>query len=155
MARARPVHAPLARALDEARFGPARTLDLRTSMPTVAEALRRADPWIRERQMARAGEVLIITGRGAGSPDGIGAVRGAITNLLARLKRAGVVENVGTHTAGSFVVELASIQSLFDVNRRSRHPDADTPLADPQGIAVGPVVFWPIFRHFEPITVLA
>jgi hypothetical protein len=135
MARARPVNAPLAQALDEARFGPARTLDLRTSMPTVAEALRRAEPWIRERQMARAGEVLIITGRGAGSPDGIGAVRGAITNLLARLKRAGVVEHVRSHTAGSFVVALASIQSLFDVNRRSRHPEADIALADPQGIA--------------------
>jgi hypothetical protein len=135
MARARRVHAPLARALDEARFGPARTLDLRTSMPTVAEALRRAEPWIRERQMARAGEVLIITGRGAGSPDGVGAVRDAIANVLARLKRAGVVENVRAHTAGSFAVELASIQSLFDVNRRSRHREADTPLADPQGIA--------------------
>ena len=136
MARARPVHAPLAQALDEARFGPARTLDLRTSMPTVAEALRRAEPWIRERQMARAGEVLIVTGRGAGSPGGVGVVRSAITNLLARLKRAGVVENVRAHTAGSFVVELASIQSLFDVNRRSRHREADVPLADPQGIAV-------------------
>jgi hypothetical protein len=135
MARAKPVHAPLAQALDEARFGPARTLDLRTSLPTVAEALRRAEPWMRERQMARAGEVLIITGRGAGSPDGIGAVRAAITSLLARLKRAGVVENVRTHTAGSFVVEFASIQSLFDVNRRSRHPEANVPLADPQGIA--------------------
>jgi hypothetical protein len=136
MARARPVHAPLAQALDEARFGPARTLDLRTSLPTVAEAVRRAEPWIRERQMARAGEVLIVTGRGAGSPDGIGAVRGAIAKLLARLKRAGVVMNVGAHTAGSFVVELASIQSLFEVKRRSRHPEADVPLADPQGIAV-------------------
>jgi hypothetical protein len=135
MARARPVHAPLAQALDEARFGPARTLDLRTSLPTVAEAVRRAEPWIRERQMARAGEVLIITGRGAGSPDGIGAVREAIAKLLARLRRAGVVLDVRAHTAGSFAVELAPIQALFEVKRRSRHRDAEAPLADPQGIA--------------------
>ena len=53
-------------AFDEARFGAERTLNLRASFPTAAEATRRADLWLRERQMAKAGEVLVITGRGAG-----------------------------------------------------------------------------------------
>jgi hypothetical protein len=136
MARARPVRPSLAHALDEARFGPARTLDLRTSLPTTAEAVRRAEPWLRDRQMARAGTVLIVTGRGAGSPGGVGAVRRAIEELLARLRRAGVVQEVRFHTAGSFAVELAPIRALFEVHRRARHPSAEVPAADPEGIAL-------------------
>ncbi len=111
----------VARALDEARFGPARTLDLRTSLPTASEAARRAEAWLRERQMARAGEVLVITGRGLGSPGGIGVVRATIESLLTRLRRVGVVARVGTHTPGSFVVELAPIRALFEAGPRSRH----------------------------------
>lgn len=125
---ARRVRTALVRAFDEARFGPARTLDVRTSLPTAAEAVRRAEPWLRERQMARAGEVLIITGRGRGSPGGIGVVREAIHKLLAGLKRQGVVARVGEHTPGSFVVELAPIRALFDRPPRSR---SRTPAQDP------------------------
>ena len=128
------MHAPLARAFDDVRFGPARTLDLRRSLPTAAEAVRRAEPWMRERQMARAGEVLIITGRGQGSPGGVGAVRRAIEGLLARMKRSGVIRGARLHTAGSFAVELAPVRALFEVVRRSRHRDADAELADPAGI---------------------
>src|ERR1035437_9658131 len=90
----------LHRAFDEARFGAARTLDLRTSMPTGAEAVRRAEPWLRERQMARAGGVLVITGRGRASPGGIAVVREAIRKLLGTLKRKGVVAAVAEHTPG-------------------------------------------------------
>ncbi len=120
----------VARALDEARFGPARTLDLRTSLPTPSEATRRAEPWLRERQMARAGEVLVITGRGLGSPGGIGLVRAAIESLLTRLRRAGVVAQVRTHTPGSFAVELAPIRALFEVGRRSRRSAGPVPTVD-------------------------
>ena len=103
-------------------------------MPTGAEAVRRAEPWIRERQMARAGEVLIITGRGLGSPGGVGVVRREIEALLTRLKRLGVVARVRMHTPGSFVVELASIRALFETKKRTRHRDADLPPADPSGL---------------------
>lgn len=113
----------LARALDEAKYGPARTLDIRTSMPTAAEAVRRAEPWLRERQMARAGEVLIVTGRGRGSVGGHGVVREAIQKLLSRLKRVGVVATVSEQNPGAFVVRLASIRALFEPPPRSRHPE--------------------------------
>lgn len=112
----------LAGAFDEARFGPARTLDLRAHLPTVAEALRRTEPWLRERQVAKAGDVLIITGRGRGSPDGVGAIRTAMGPLLARLKRTGVVERIVEHNAGAFAVTLAPMRALFEVGPRSRGP---------------------------------
>jgi hypothetical protein len=128
----RSAHIALHRAFDEARFGPARTLDLRTSMPTGAEAARRAEPWLRERQMARAGEVLIITGRGRGSPGGIGVVRDAIQRLLGTLKRKGVVAAVGEHTPGSFVVTLAPVRALFETVPRSRSHDSRVPPHDPK-----------------------
>jgi hypothetical protein len=134
MTAARKVSPSLAHALDEARFGPARILDLRTSLPTGPEAVHRAEPWLRERQMARAGEVLIVTGRGHGSPGGVGVVRREIEALLTRLKRVGVVQRVRMHTPGSFVVELAPIQALFEIKKRARHRDADPPLADPAGL---------------------
>ena len=117
----------LAAAFDEARFGPARTLDLRTDLPTVTEALRRTEPWLRERQMAKAGEVLVITGRGLGSPEGIGAIRAAVGPLLARLKRTGVVERVVEHNAGAFAVTLAPIRALFETGARSRGPRPTPP----------------------------
>lgn len=120
----------VARALDEARYGPARTLDLRTSLPTADEATRRAEAWLRERQMARAGEVLVITGRGLGSPGGVGIVKAAIESLLTRLRRQGVVARVRTHTPGSIVVELAPIRALFEVVPRTRHPSAPAAAAD-------------------------
>lgn len=116
----RRAHMTLHRAFDEARFGSARTLDLRSSMPTGAEAVRRAEPWLRERQMARAGEVLVITGRGRGSPGGIAVVREAIRKLLGTLKRKGVVGDVAEHTPGSWVVTLAPVRALFETVPRSR-----------------------------------
>ena len=108
----------LHQALDEARFGAARTLNLRASLPTVAQALGRAESWLRERQVTQAGEVLIITGRGNQSEAGVSAVRQAIVRLLASLRRRGVVAEVSEHTAGSFVVRLAPISSLREAARR-------------------------------------
>jgi hypothetical protein len=125
-------HIALHRAFDEARFGPARTLDLRASMPTGVEAVRRAEPWLRERQMARAGDVLVITGRGKGSPGGIAVVREAIRKLFGTLKRKGVVTSFEEHTAGSFVVTLAPVRALFETVPRSRSNDARVKPADPR-----------------------
>lgn len=124
----------MARALDEARFGPARTLDLRTSMPTASQAATRAELWLRDRQMARAGDVLVITGRGRGSPGGA-TVRAAVEALLSRLKRLGVVARVQAHTTGAFVVGLAPIPALFDAAARSRHREDPPPAAGPDVIA--------------------
>jgi hypothetical protein len=108
----------VAQAFDEARFGPDRVLNLRASLPTGAEATRRAESWLRERQAAAAGDVLVITGRGRGSLDGVPIVREAIVRLFPALRRVGVIASVREHTPGSFVVRLASLQSLVDAPRR-------------------------------------
>ncbi|MEA3246657.1 MAG: hypothetical protein U9Q74_10935 [Gemmatimonadota bacterium] len=110
----------LARAFDEVRFGPARTLDLRAGLPSVADATAKAEAWLRDRQVARAGTVLVITGRGVGSPGGLGAIRAAAVKLFSRLRRIGVVGDVRVHTPGSFVIELAPITALFTPRARAR-----------------------------------
>lgn len=121
-------------ALDEARFGHANTLNLRVSLPTVAEALARAEPWLRERQMAKAGEVLVITGRGNASEGGVSPVREAIARLLGKLTRAGVVRRHDEHTAGSFVVTLAKVSALYEAAARRRHPGEQPPPPDPAAL---------------------
>lgn len=105
-------------ALDEARFGPTRTLDLHVAHPTAEQAVARTEAWLRERQVARAGEVLVITGRGRGSVDGVPVVREAVLRLLYRLRRRGVVREMREHTSGSFVVQLAPVGALRDAPRR-------------------------------------
>jgi hypothetical protein len=128
----RAAHIALHRAFDEARFGPARTLDLRASLPTASEAVRRTEPWLRERQMARAGDVLVITGRGKGSPGGVAVVREAVSKLFGTLKRKGVIATVAEHTAGSFVVTLAPVRALFETVPRSRSNDSHVKPGDPK-----------------------
>lgn len=120
----------LRRALDEARFGAARTLNLRDMLPTPAQAAHRAEAWLRQQQVEGAAEVLVITGRGNRSPGGVSVVRESVARLLASLRRAGVVHETREHTPGSFVVTLASMQSLLDAPRR-RRPTPAPRLADP------------------------
>ncbi len=119
------------RALDEARFGPARTLNLRAMLPTVDQAVTRAEHWLRERQLGGAGEVLVITGRGRNSPGGISLVREAVHRLLVSLRRRGVVGEIVQHTPGSFVVQLAPLKALREAASRRRErappPRAATP----------------------------
>ena len=98
----------LRRAFDEARYGSARTLNLRESLPTPDEAVTRLDAWIRQQQVERAGEVLVITGRGKGSAGGVSPVRVAVVTRLSLLQRMGIVEGVRQHTPGSFVVRLTA-----------------------------------------------
>jgi Smr domain-containing protein len=110
----------LKQAFDEARFGPQRTLNLRESLPTADQARMRAEAWLRQAQVARAGEVLIITGRGRGSDAGVSVVREAVNALLHVLRRRGVVREFREHTAGSFVVTPAPISELWEAPRRKR-----------------------------------
>lgn len=111
-------------AFDELRFGPRRTLNLRTGLPRAADAALRAERWLREQQVAGAKEVLVITGRGRHSVDGVPRIREAVGGVLARLTRAGVVASVDEHTAGSFAIALRP----FGTAPRVTEADAHTPL---------------------------
>jgi hypothetical protein len=117
--RKTPLHS-VWKAFDEAQFGQKNTLNLRESLPTAADARFRTEAWLRERQVSRAGEVLVITGRGNQSSNGISPVREAIVSLLPLLRRRGIVSEWREHSPGSFVVKLGSITSLLDAPRRKR-----------------------------------
>jgi hypothetical protein len=127
---------PLAQAFDEARFGAQRTLDLRSSMPTATEAVQRLDPWLRQKQVEKASEVLVITGAGHGSPGGVGVVRDAVRKALTQLKRKRVVATVAEHTSGSYVVTLERTAALFEAGRRTRDHTRDprVPLEEIPGL---------------------
>lgn len=116
--RTRGVHA----ALDEARFGPSRTLNLRAALPTPTQATARAESWLRQKQVERAGDVLVITGRGNASIAGVSVVRQAVLALLRTLTRTGVVGSHREHTAGSFVVTLSPVSAMRSAPARRRHP---------------------------------
>jgi hypothetical protein len=120
MAASRKSDLQLRRAFDSVRFGAANILNLRESLPTVIEATQRAESWIRQRQVEGATEVLVITGRGKGSDSGISPVREGIIKLIASLRRRGVLDRYEEHTAGSFSIQLAPIQSMVDAPRRLR-----------------------------------
>lgn len=114
-------------AFDEVRFGPERTLNLRTPMPTGDQAAERLEKWLREKQVAKAGEVLVVTGRGKGSIGGVPVVRMAVLQRLASLRRRNVVKDVAEHTEGSFVVTLAPVSALLETPRRRREPPPPRP----------------------------
>jgi hypothetical protein len=113
----------LNRAFDEARFGPSRTLNLRDGLPTADDAVRRAEVWLRGKQAESvddAVDVLIITGRGNGSVDGVGAIRQAMMAVFPTLRRRGVIMEAREHSPGSFVVRLAPLRALVEAPNRSR-----------------------------------
>lgn len=123
------------KAFDEARFGATRILNVRDALLTGIEAVRRADGWLRAKQVERAEEVLVITGRGNGSVGQVAVVREEVRKLLNRLRRAGVVAEIREHTPGSFAVRLAPLRALFEApprtrdghEGRQRHPTAPNP----------------------------
>lgn len=119
MAESRKVRglAGLQQAFDEVRFGTARTLNLRQSLPSGAEAARRLEAWLRQHQAQKSGELLVITGRGNNSESGIAVVREATIRVFHELRRKGVVEDFVEHTPGSFVVTLAPMQAMLDAQR--------------------------------------
>lgn len=125
----------LAQAFDEVRFGGARTLNLRTLLPTAAEATRRVDGWLRQHQMQQSGEVLVITGRGNNSTDGVSVVREAGIRVFHELRRKGVIKGFVEHTAGSFVVTIAPVKAMFDAATRRREQQPLPPPAVPQTLA--------------------
>lgn len=107
-------------AFDAARFGADRTLNLRATLPTADEAARRAEIWLRQKQVERAPEVLVVTGRGNNSEAGFSVVREAVIRTLHDLRRRNVVKEWEEHTAGSFVVRPASMTSLVEAPRREK-----------------------------------
>jgi hypothetical protein len=114
------VKTDLVRAFDEIEFGPDRTLNLRDSMPSAADARHRAEAWLRQRQSISRDELLIVTGRGKGSPDGVPIVKAEIVALLHVLRRQGVVKSWREHSAGALVVEPNSMTELLSAPRRHR-----------------------------------
>jgi hypothetical protein len=124
----------MAAAFDTLRFGRENTLDLRSGLPSGADAAHRAALFLRERQMATASEVLVITGRGNQSEGGVPVVRPAVAAVLARLRRQGVVTGWQEHTPGSFVVTPAPITALLEAPRR-RRDTVQPAMADPAGLA--------------------
>lgn len=121
--------------MDELRYGPQRTLNLREHLPTATEAVRRAEAWLREQQVRGGKEVLIITGRGNQSPGGIAVIRPAIEKLLFVLHRRGVVAAHREHNPGAFAVELAPLRSLVDAPRRRRDSTASLATVELHGLA--------------------
>lgn len=128
------------RALDELRFGPERTLNLRESLPTAREAVARCENWLREQQIRRSGEVLIVTGRGSHSVGGIPVIKQAIEKLLFSLRRRGVVRGHVEHNPGAFAVTLAPIRALSEAAARRRDPRRDRRAFDFEGLSAETVL---------------
>ena len=101
----------LQHALDELRFGRTGTLNLRSSLPTAADAVKRTEAWLRMKQAEGAREVLVVTGRGNQSVDRIPVVREAVRRLLTMLSTRGVVLEHSEHSPGAFAVRLAPISA--------------------------------------------
>lgn len=114
----------VAGAFDELRFGPDGTLNLRDGLPAAGDAVARAENWLRERQVRGTKEVLIITGRGSQSPDGVGVIRTAIEKLLFSMRRRGVISGHQEHNPGAFAVQLAPLRALVDAPKRRRERES-------------------------------
>ena len=72
---------------------------------TGAEASRRAEQWIRDRQAEGVRTVIVVTGRGLHS-QGIPVVRNEVEHVLQRLKGTLVARWESAHFGGSFRIEL-------------------------------------------------
>ena len=108
--------------LERVLFGPLRTLNVRASRLTGQESAARVESWLRSKQVELTGEVLVITGRGAGSLDGVPVVKEATHRVLDRLRRLGVITSYGEDTPGSFIATLAPLRSLLEAPARRKTP---------------------------------
>jgi hypothetical protein len=95
--------------------------------------VQRAEAWLRERQAAGATEVLVVTGRGQRSVDGVSVVRQGVLELLASLMRRHVVAGYREHTAGSLVVELRPFAETVRAPKAA--VPAGPPPPDPRALA--------------------
>ncbi len=141
---------------DEANFGQERTLNLRDSLPSAIEARARAESWLRMRQVMKPGEVLVITGRGNQSPNGVGVLRETILALMPSLRRRGVVASWREHSPGSIVVTLAPLTTLLTAPRRNREREYDsgeTVIATPESLAALEPDTLDALRHLATRTV--
>jgi hypothetical protein len=127
------------RALDELRFGPTRTLNLRESLPSAREAVQRCENWLREQQIKGSAEVLIVTGRGSHSVGGVAVVKQAIEKLLHSLRRRGVVSGHAEHNPGAFLVTLAPLRALSEAAARRGEPRRAGPGFAFEGLAPGTI----------------
>jgi hypothetical protein len=145
--------APIERAFDELRFGAARTLNLRDGLPTALQAETRVDAWLRRQQAEGGGEVLIITGRGVGSLDGVGKVRDAVQRKCVALRRLNVVRDIAEHGPGAFVVVVEPLRALVDAPRLRTGKTTPTPIADPGELAALPDDVRALLREVAHLTV--
>lgn len=145
--------APLARAFDELRFGATRTLNLRDGLPTVSVAESRVESWLRMKQADGGGEVLVITGRGLGSLDGVGRVREAVLRRCTALKRLNVVVDVQEHGPGAFVITVANLRALIEAPRLRTGRKTPTPVPDPGELAALPAETRDLLRQLADITI--
>jgi len=138
------IRRPLQHALDELRFGRSGTLNLRASLPTAAEAVKRAESWLRMKQAEGAREVLIVTGRGNHSFARVPVVREAVQRLLAYLSTRGVVEQHSEHSPGSFAVRLLPMTAAVEVIVAAESETARARIVGPEDS---------LLRQPRPITV--
>ena len=144
---------PIERAFDELRFGASRTLNLRDGLPTVAQAELRIEAWLRLQQAQGGGDVLVITGRGLGSLDGVGKVREAVLRRCTQLKRLNVVVSLREHGPGAVIVTVASLRALVDAPRLRTGRKTPAPIADPGELAALPADLRAMLRHLALLTV--
>lgn len=144
---------PIERAFDELRFGAARTLNLRDGLPTVAQAEKRVESWLRQQQADGGGEVLVITGRGLGSLDGVGKVRQAVLRRCTLLKRLNVVLEVREHGPGAVVITVATLRALVDAPRMRTGRKTPMPVADPGELAALPDDIRALLRALADVTI--
>jgi hypothetical protein len=144
---------PIERAFDELRFGAARTLNLRDGLPTVSQAEARVESWLRRHQAEGGGDVLVITGRGLGSLDGVGKVREAVLRRCTQLKRLNVVVEVREHGPGAVVVTVASLRALVDAPRLRTGRKSPMPVADPAELAALPAEARALLRELATLTI--
>ncbi len=152
--RPSPTPATIDRAFDALRFGAARTLNLRDGLPTVAQASARIEAWLRQKQAEGGGEVLVITGRGLGSLDGVGRVREAVLARCTQLKRLNVVVAVQEHGPGAVVVTVAPLRALVDAPRLRTGRKTPVPVADPAELAALPADLRAVLREVATLSII-
>jgi Smr domain len=144
---------PIERAFDELRFGATRTLNLRDGLPTVAQAEIRVETWLRQQQADGGGDVLVITGRGLGSLDGVGKVRAAVLKRCTQLKRLNIVTEVREHGPGALVITVAPLRALVEAPRLRTGRKPPIPVSDPAELAALPDDIRATLRAIAELTV--